>query len=87
MKQRTSLSLGLRRVKIAVVCTFVTAFIALHAIGALDRQNIPTLFHSSSPASNVGQPGFVRITNRNNRSGAVRILAYVDTGRLLRLRH
>ena len=32
-------------------------------------------------ASNVGQPGFVRIINRTNRAGTVRIVAIDDTGR------
>ena len=81
MKQRTSLSLGLRRVKIAIVCAFVTGLIALHPIASAQPPRYSHTLPFVTPASNVGQPGFVRVINRTNRGGSVRIVAIDDTGR------
>ena len=81
MKQRTSLSFGLRRVKIAIVCAFVTGLIALHPIASAQTPRYSHTLPFVTPASNVGQPGFVRVINRTNRAGTVRIVAIDDTGR------
>ena len=57
------------------------SLIALHPIASAQPPKYSHTLPFVTPASNVGQPGFVRIINRNNRAGAVRILAYDDTGR------
>ena len=49
----------------------------LNPSSALSSHTLPFV----TPASNVGQPGFVRVINRTNRAGTVRIVAIDDTGR------